>query len=268
MVIGSMPHKQLLRPAFVHWDVGIGRLPSLSMISSRTPLRNALFLAVLLSALGAAAQPGKPKVVLYKDRLAAAFDTVDCVKNVIKVNPLLFFRGEIPIYYERAITPKLSIELGAGVALRDYLTLSFNGSDADDYGAGTEIVPRLSFHIGARFYFEDDLEPQGFYLQPTFSHLNYTKDIRTKGPTGELTDNALRDERVYNDLRLYAGYQLLSSNSNWMWDLYGGVGYRDRYMVIVKERLDFTNDMYTYEVGTTKDQTVALFLGVKVGMGF
>jgi hypothetical protein len=48
----------------------------------------------------------KTKVVLYKDRLAAAFDTVDCVKNVVKINPLVFFRGEIPIYYERAITPQ------------------------------------------------------------------------------------------------------------------------------------------------------------------
>ena len=37
------------------------------------------------------AQP-KTKVVLYKDRLAAAFDTVNCVKNVIKLNAFSFFR--------------------------------------------------------------------------------------------------------------------------------------------------------------------------------
>lgn len=253
---------------YVHWVVCARHLPSLSMTRRTEPLRLLLFIVLLGLGLGGHAQKGKTKVVLYKDRLAAAFDTVDCVKNVVKMNPLLFFRGEIPIYFERAITPRISLEAGVGVTLRDYLALSFNSDDADDYGAGTEIIPQVSFHVGIRYYLVDDLEPQGLYLQPNFSHLRYTKDIRTKSPTGELTDTVLRDDRTYNDIRLYLGYQLLSSNSNWMFDLYGGVGYRDRYMIKVNERLDFTTDQYTYTVEETKDQTVAFFLGVKVGMGF
>ncbi|MBK7268504.1 MAG: hypothetical protein IPI07_02945 [Flavobacteriales bacterium] len=63
----------------------------------------------------------KPKVVLYKDRLAAQWDTVKCVKNVIKLNPLMFFRGEIPIYYERALSPQLSPEPASASPWRNYL---------------------------------------------------------------------------------------------------------------------------------------------------
>ncbi|MBL7950292.1 MAG: hypothetical protein JNM62_01115 [Flavobacteriales bacterium] len=233
-------------------------------------LRRSLPLVALLVCLQTMAQPGKTKVVLYKDRLAAAFDTVDCVKNVVKINPLLFFRGEIPIYYERAITPKLSLEAGIGVTLRNYLALSFTGDDADDFGAGTEIIPRLSFNAGFRYYLTDDLEPQGAYTQISFAHLNYTKDIRTKGLNGEFTDVKLRDDRTYNDVRLLFGYQMLSSNSNWMFDVYGGPAFRDRFNVKVQERLDLTGERPTwaYTVEESKDQTVAFFLGVKIGMGF
>ena len=74
-----------------------------------------------------------PKGKDQSERLAAQFDTVKCVKNVIKLNPLIFFRGEIPIYYERSITPRLGIEVGVGVTLRNYLALSFTGDDADDF---------------------------------------------------------------------------------------------------------------------------------------
>ncbi|MBX2972769.1 MAG: hypothetical protein KF797_06675 [Flavobacteriales bacterium] len=237
----------------------------------RTPsLLHGLSLLLCLCALAAHAQPGKPRVVLYKDRVAAAFDTVDCVKNVIKVNPLLFFRGEIPIYYERAITHRLSLEAGVGVTLRNYIALSFTGDDADDFGAGTEIIPRLSFNAGFRYYFVDDVEPQGAYGQLTFAHLNYTKDIRTKGATGELTDEILRDDRTYNDVRLLFGYQRLSSNSNWLFDVYAGPAFRDRYNVKVEEHLDLTGErpQWAYNVNKSKDQTVAFFLGVKIGVGF
>jgi len=240
------------------------------MIRWTSLLRRILGLTLLLVSLQALAQPGKTKVVLYKDRLAAAFDTVDCVKNVVKINPLVFFRGEVPIYYERAITPKLSLEAGVGITLRNYLALSFTGDDADDFGAGTEIVPRLSFNAGFRYYFTDDLEPQGAYGQISFAHLNFTKDIRTKGPTGEFTDVKLRDDRTYNDVRFLIGYQMLSSNSNWMFDVYGGPAFRDRFNVKVQERLDLTGERpsWAYTIEESKDQTVAFFLGVKIGMGF
>lgn len=208
-------------------------------------------------------QPGKARVLLYKDRMAAQFDTVDVVKNVIKANPLLFFRGEIPLYYERAISPNVSLEVGLGVTLRNYIALSFVGDDADDFGAGTEIIANPSYHLAARFYFVHDLEPQGFYLQPGYSHLVYTKDIGVKDTTGRFTGRQLRDERTFNDLRLMLGYQSLSTRSNWLFDVYGGVALRDRSMTVV-----VVSDKYTYNVEERKDRVPAFFLGIRVGVGW
>ena len=171
------------------------------------------------------------------------------------------------MYYERALTHDVSIELGVGVTLRDYLALGFT-EDADDFGAGTVIVPNLCVHVGTRYYFTEDLEPQGAYLHLSFDHLVYTKDIREKAPDGGFTDITYRDERTYNDIRVLLGYQMLSGSSNWLFDMYGGLGFRDRNMIKVDETIDLTNQTYTYEVKEEDDQVPAFFIGIKVGIGF
>ncbi len=227
-----------------------------------------LSVPTLLLAQPRKVQPGKARVLLYKERMAAQFDTVDVVKNVLKINPLLFFRGEIPLYYERAISPNVSLEVGLGVTLRNYMALSFVGDDADDFGAGTEIIANPSYHIAARFYFVHDLEPQGLYLQPGYSHLVYSKDILERRPDGSFSDTKYRDERTFNDLRLFLGYQGLSMRSNWLFDLYGGVAFRDRRMLVVEETLNLVTDQYTYNVEERKDRVPAIFLGIRVGVGW
>ena len=257
----------------VRWELGFALLPSLRMSFRSLFLRTVLPGLFVLCGLQAMAQETKPRVVLYKERMAAQFDTVDCVKNIFKINPLLFFRGEIPLYYERALTPSLSLELGFGVTLRDYLTLSFNGDDADDYGAGTDIIPNLSFHIAARFYFDYTLEPEGMYLQTEFAHLTYSKDIHEKDPGGAISDRTNLDERTYNDLRVLLGYQMLSSSSNWLVDIYGGLGVRSRHQIIVNEDHIISSDpdvpdTYEYTVEESDDTVPAVFLGVKIGLGF
>lgn len=243
-------------------------LPSLHMYPLVTRSRWPLTTLAVLIALVAQAQEPKPRVLLQKDRLTAQFDTVNVVKNVVKLNPLLLLRGEVPIFYERALTYKLSVEVGLGVTFRDYLRLSFGGDDVDDFGTGIEVVSRPTYHLGVRYYLGQDLEPQGGYLQLQFSHLDYIKDVRVQSIDGEFTNDKLRDRRVYNDLRLLAGYQMLSGNSNWMFDLYGGLGMRSRAMDKVRENYDTVTRLYSYEVVKQNDIAPAFFLGVKVGLGF
>lgn len=227
----------------------------------------ALFLA-LFTLQGMAQQKKRSGVVLYKDRLAAQFDTVKTVKNVLKLNPLLFFRGEIPLYYERALSPRLSLEAGVGFTWRNFVNLSFSGADADDYGAGTEIKARPTVHLGVRYYLLPDLEPQGTYLQLGLSHVEYAKDIVKVNPDGSFSNEKELDQRIYNDVRLYLGHQLISATSNWLIDIYGGVGMRDRSMRIVKETLDLTNNTWSYDIEDKNDLVPVLYLGVKVGLGF
>ncbi len=224
----------------------------------------ALGLATLLSA------QDKPKagVVLYKDRLAAAFDTVKCVKNVVKLNVFSFFRGELPVYYERAITHDVSVEVAAGITFRNYIGLSAAGDDVDEFSAGTEIKVGPSLHAGFRYYFMDDLEPVGGYLHLDFAHLEYKKDIRAKDASGEFTETRYPDTRIYNDIRLLYGYQHLSATSNWLFDFYGGVGLRDRHMETVTELYDTSTGVWSYKFETVDDVVPALFLGLKVGLGW
>lgn len=229
-------------------------------------------LAAALPALltPAAAQPGgaRTKVVLYKDRIAAQWDTVNCVKNVFKLNPLIFLRGEIPLYYERALSPRLSAELGAGITTRNYLGGGFAGDLADDFGAGTKILNRPALHAGFRWYFTHDLEPVGFYTQVEFAYLDHAKDIFMKDSTGHVGTNSLRDRRLYNDVRLYGGFQSLSPSSNWLVDVYAGVGFRNRSITRVKEHMDLHDRSWQYTVTEEHDNVPALFLGVKLGYGF
>ncbi len=187
------------------------------------------------------AQKGKTKVVLYKDSWPPQFDTVNCVKNVFKINPLLFFRGEIPLYYERALTA--APELGSGCW--GYLSgitwrYSFAGDDADDYGAGAEIISKSQFphRVYATIPSDRHRTARVLYCRLEFAHLQYTKDIRQKSPTGAFTDKKLRDERIYNDLRLLFGYQLLAAQQQldvrYLWR--SRTAYRDRAMVKVEKR--------------------------------
>lgn len=239
---------------------------------SKTP-RGTLLALLVLSGACAIAQPDKPKtkVVLYKDRIAAQWDTVDCVKNALKINPLLFLRGEIPIYYERALSSRLSAEIGVGLTFRNYVNLTFAGdhADADDFGAGTKIKSNPTAHIGFRYYLVDDLEPQGSYLQVELAYLRYTKEIGVKDSlTGQFNGQTNVDERVFNDVRLYYGIQKLSSSSNWLFDFYGGVALRSRHMTIVNSNYDTADRRWSYDIEEIDDIVPAFFLGVKVGLGW
>ncbi len=239
----------------------------------QTPYRKALLaFALVFLAAGVVAQPDKPKtkVVLYKDRIAAQWDTVNCVKNVVKINPLLFLRGEVPVYYERALSSRLSAELGMGITLRNYVNLTFAGdhADADDFGAGTKILTSPSAHLGFRYYLTDDLEPQGNYLQVEFAYLRYGKKISEKDSTGQFNGITNLDERIFNDVRLYYGYQKLSSTSNWLFDFYAGVALRSRHMIIVNEDLNTSTRKVTYDIEEIDDLVPAFFLGVKIGLGW
>lgn len=211
----------------------------------------------------------RTKVLLYRERMAAQFDTVDVVKNALKLNPLLFMRGEIPLYYERALSNRLSAQIGIGMTWRNYINFNLDANEVDDFGEGTKIIAKPSYHIAARYYFSDDLEQAGAYMELEFAHLDYVKDIAAKDSLRQLTSQKFRDTRTFNDLRLLFGHQSLSATSNWLVDFYGGIGMRSRYMEVVTEKFDPVTSQYTYPVNEPEEDIVpVLFLGVRVGLGF
>ncbi len=214
------------------------------------------------------AEQRRMRVLLERERLVQEFDTSRVVKNVFKLNPLLLLRGEVPLVYERALTYRLSAEVGVGFTMRNYLAMTFVGDDADDIGAGVNVRFRPSLRAGFRYYMQDELEPQGSYLQLEFAHLAYAKNIHVAGVDGHFTQEKYLDERIYNDLRLLVGYQQLSRSSNWLYDLYGGFGYRVKREHVVMETYDLINGGFTYATEERTAHVPVVFLGVKLGLGF
>jgi hypothetical protein len=61
---------------------------------------------------------------------------------------------------------------------------------------------------------------------------------------------------------------LLSATSNWLFDFYGGVGLRDQRATNVVENYDIATNIWSYEINEVDQVVPAVFLGVKVGVGF
>lgn len=235
----------------------------------RYPLRAFATIVFAISFLIGMAQPPdkETKVVLFKEHAKTQWDTVNVMKNCVKLNPLLFLQGEIPVYFERAVSPRVSLEVGLGFTARNYISLQIGG-EADDFGAGTEVQHRLAAHVAGRYYLTDDLEPYGWYISPEFATRTYTKLITVKDAQGNFTDEILTDERVYNDAKLLIGYQVLSGTSNWLVDFYGGFGARNRDLAKVREEVDLINDTRNYTVEEVDDTVLGVYLGFKFGVGF
>ena len=155
-----------------------------------------------------------------------------------------------------------------GITFRNSIDLPGSGDDVDDYSAGTIIRNRPSYHFGLRYYLLDDPEPQGLYAQLGFAHLTFAKDVALRDSTGAPGKATWADERVYTDVRAYFGYQHLGMHSNWLFDVYAGIGLRTRDRDMVQEHLDVGANTWSYTRVQDRDVVPAFFLGVKVGYGF
>lgn len=204
-------------------------------------------------------------MLVQDDKHQVRFDTIRAVKNSFKLNPLIFLTGEIPIYYERSLSPQISFEFALGLTFRNYLSVLY-GNEADDLGGGVEVTPNPSFHFAIRYYFEPNFEQEGLYVSPEFSYRKYSKNISEKDPDGRFSDRSNLDERIYWDVKALVGYQSISHSSNWLLDFYTGLGVRVRDMQIVTE----TNTIgsgWTYEVEQVNDIVPAIYVGIKFGLG-
>ncbi len=57
-------------------------------------------------------------------------------QNIIKISPLAFISGLVPVYYERELTPFLSIQAGAGITTHNYLKALYSTVNDDDDTGG------------------------------------------------------------------------------------------------------------------------------------
>ena len=230
-------------------------------------------LAFLLLSAAAYAQPGQKIQVFSDDPDQPVKPTADN-GLLVKINPLLIFNGEFPVYVEKQISGIFSVEAGLGVTFRDYAgplgeyygpdQVTFFDSVAvrNKYSA---VRPGFTFKLGGRIYLDGaDDYPEGMYLAAEFRYKTYSfrftepNDGLEPGRTIGLTDQ-------YMDFVGVLGRQYELAE-NLLVDSYTGIGFRRKTVEFVRAGIGQTSLVYTASKGVVG---VPLFsVGFKLGYYF
>lgn len=192
-------------------------------------------------------------------------DTLLRVATAIKINPLLFFRGELPIYLEQKITGNLSVEGAYSMTRRDLFSGTFD-HDLDDLSRQVEIESGRGYKFGIRYYLEASEELHGFYVSAQYATREYKKYFFQEDTLGLITTDKIMDIREISEYKLIFGSQNLSYYSNFFFDIYAGVGWRKKdYIEVHREVRGIVPSHFTRD---TNGENLSFYLGLKIGVGF
>lgn len=157
-------------------------------------------------------------------------------RNIIKIAPLSFISGYIPVYFEREITPFFSLQGGIGVTTRNYLrewanNFEFNKSNDgtnvfpgttgnyDNYNSQTDFTNRKSqlgyyFSVQPRIYFNNEGLDGGFFgLSYDRSRYNSSSKriVTGSGNSGEpvFSNDYFKENETISDINASFGGQTL-----------------------------------------------------------
>ena len=193
-------------------------------------------------------------------------DSLNRVTTGIKINPLLFFRGELPVYIEQKITGNLSLE-GAYLWTKNDV---FAGAFDHDLGAQsgiTEVQTGNGYKVALRWYLRHDLELSGAYISAEYGEREYKTNYFQRDTLGFQTEESILDRRNFRELKLIGGIQQLGYYSNFFLDFYGGVGYKFKDFEEVHLHEDMSVQPSHFLV-MNRNEGIAFYLGFKVGFGF
>lgn len=222
------------------------------------------------------------KVIVYnQDQYFGGYQTVN---NVVKMNPLLIFTGDIPLYYERKLTENISAEGAIGVTTRNYLRELWDYASNPFYTekqaySFDDIIGKVGFslRLAGRYYPASDVSaPHEFYFGPSidFRRYNYAVPMAEEDPsTGELRFSLYEEmngNRSFTDVKIMFGYSDFFEK-NLMVEYYGGIGMRfiseDRFYIDEIAQPTGGNIPQTAIINDKK--TVPIFsAGVKLGIGW
>lgn len=187
------------------------------------------------------------------------------VHNALKLDPLQIFRGEFSVFYERRISDRISIEVGAGFTRRNW-SLALFDLDADDLRRNIDVHTQFAGRLGVRYYFLDSPELNGLYLMPQVAYRVFEKTFNELDSTGSLNGVGHLDRREIVDFNLCVGFQKLSLTSNFLFDIYVGLGYGQQNNQEVSRLPSSNQSLYITEPKTRYG--LVPMLGLKFGWGF
>lgn len=214
------------------------------------------------------------KVIVFDEEDMSKYNSDDREygKNAIKINPLLYFNGEIPIYYERAISKSFSVEAAIGITYKDYIGSLFDDND-NDFGDSDndQIHPQPSFKLGLRYY-TGGYALEDFYFALEFAHRKYavTKEVEYF-ENNSIVTTELKEENSINEFKLIIGSQAHSYWDNFFVDYYAGVGIKNEEIIEISIDDIATgnnNNIIIPILDKRTKSSPALYLGLKIGFEF
>jgi hypothetical protein len=192
-------------------------------------------------------------------------DTLNEIRNAFKLDPLLIFKGEFVLNYERAISNHFAAEITIGVTRRNW-TLPWLGLDADDLRRNINVKTGPTVKLGVRYYTKNSRELHGFYLMPQVAYRVYEKEFAEIDSGGALNGTKHLDRRSIKEVSLTLGYQHLSLYSNFVLDVYATLGYEERELQQVSRIPDTIETLY--QTRNYKAFGLNPMVGLRLGFGF
>lgn len=199
-------------------------------------------------------------------------------KNALKINPLLILRGEIPIYYERALNNYLSIEAAIGMTFKDYSAnfLDDIGDDGSFFGENSqeEVKSNISYKLGLRYY-TGGVVLDGFYFSVEYAKRDYTRDLSFRNTSYNSTTSStfttsynFTEETNHSEIKLIVGSQEHYYWDNIFLDYYIGGGIDNFTEKKIKLDQDLNNGSTSYRLETKDSMKPRFYLGIKIGFVF
>jgi hypothetical protein len=246
-----------------------------------------LFLAIILAifSVDASAQTKKKKPVkkteTSKSSEVQVFDEGDDkdffdskknkeIRNTLKINPLAALVGDMPLYYERVLSPKFSVEAGVGLTLKSRLgsslatEIGFGGTDLGDNVVTDKSLIGPYYSIALRYFptSRSNTIPEGLYFSLASRYRKYSFDIHLDNESLPFDDKQSKVTQL--DLgRITVGYVWMSDK--FTSEIFGGFGVRK---VTIDTHFYNAANNYAIEPLSKSYQTPALIVGYRLGFGF
>ena len=176
----------------------------------------------------------------------------------LKFNPLLFLRGDVPIYIEYGLTSRVGVEVGAGITFTDYLAVDFisNTFSNQSWKSNIGYSARIDFKIYASYF---TYQAEGAFFAIGYRHQRYSR---------ELLDNFSIDNTYFtdnNDFKLAFGYVEYFADNIYI-EPYIGVGVRYKQFDEVSYVYDSISGFNVYEKSKLSKQLPFFYIGFKLGV--
>jgi len=194
-------------------------------------------------------------------------------KTVIKLNPLLFFDGDIPIYFEEVVNSSMTVEIAPGLTYdnfsQDIWESAASGSgifntplqDVDGSTAGIG----YSFKADIKYFPGTNNLLDGIYLSPEISYRHYSIDYPSN-PANAGTASTIPGHTNKAELKLLLGHE---AESDWIdnlfFDWYVGIGVRNTSALQYVPDANIPTQADRNSVSFTRP---SFYFGIKIGIGF